>query len=536
MTRRVHRVRGDRVPPKLRLPPLLLTAALAGACLSVSAAPAAQAGPGSPAPHAEVPAHRGPLDRLRQDLNAVLGAAPLQRGIWGVFVRSLTSDEIFYELNGGKLLTPASTMKVVTLAAAADLLGWDFTYETRLMAAGAIDDGFLNGDLVVIGNGDPSIDDRDRSATQLFETWAEQLKRLGVRAVGGSLIGDDNAFDDESFGAGWAWDDLDKGFGTGVGALQYNENTARLSLLPGRPGEQATISAPPEGAGLVVRNLVTTSRPGGVADLASRRLIGSALLEIRGAIPAGGAPVTFRAAVQNPTLHFVAALKAALIAHGIEIRGPAVDVDDLAAPPDMSAATPLIIHRSAPLTDLAMRMMKSSQNLYAESLLRALAPTSGTSQEGRRAVELAAGAWGIAAGDLAIADGSGLSRYNLITPAALVGVLTHIGRDDRRRDAFMRSLPEAGRDGTLAGRMRGTAAQGNVRAKTGSLAHVRALAGYVRTRDGEPLAFTVLANNVGAAPNLIDRAADAVAVKLAEFTRIGPPSPASRSTVPDRAR
>lgn len=535
MTRGIHPTHGDRVPPKLRLP-LLLTAALAGAYLTASATPAAQRSLGAPAAHPDVPAARQTLDRLRQDINTVLGAAPLQRGTWGVFVRSLPSDDILYELNGGKLLTPASSMKVVTLAAAAERLGWDFTFETRIVAAGTIEDGFLNGDLVVIGNGDPSIDDRDRSATQLFETWAEQLKRLGVRAVGGSLIGDDNALDDESFGAGWAWDDLDKGFGTGVGALQYNENTARLSLLPGRPGETATISAPPEGAGLVVRNLVTTSRRGIVADLASRRLIGSALLEIRGAIPAGGPPVTFRAAVQNPTLYFVAALKAALIAHGIEIRGPAVDVDDLAAPPDMSAATPLITHRSAPLTDLAMRMMKSSQNLYAESLLRALAQTSGTSQEGRRAVELAAGTWGIAAGDLIVADGSGLSRYNLITPAAMVGILTHVGRDDRRRDAFMRSLPEAGRDGTLAGRMRGTAAQGNVRAKTGSLTNVRALAGYVRTRDGEPLAFTVLANNVGTTPDVIDRASDAIAVKLAEFTRHGPASPAPRSTPPPHPR
>ena len=148
--------------------------------------------------------------QLRRDIDAILEAPELVRSTWGIVVRSARNDEILYTLNPGKLLMPGSTMKIVTLAAAAERLDWSHVFDTRLIAAGPIaaDTGRLDGDLVVAGTGDPSIVVADGTAARIFTEWAEILKARGVRTIGGRIVGDDNAFDDEPFGPGWAWDDL----------------------------------------------------------------------------------------------------------------------------------------------------------------------------------------------------------------------------------------------------------------------------------------------------------------------------------------
>ena len=118
-----------------------------------------------------------------------------------------------------------------------------------------------------------------------------------------------------------------------------------------------------------------------------------------------------------------------------------------------------------------------------------------------------------------MADGSGLSRYNLVTPHAIVSVLAHVYGDARLREPYIATLPVAGRAGMLSARMKGTAAEGNAQAKTGSFMNARALAGFVRTADGEPLAFSIMANNYGVPPADVDRVSDAIIVALAEFRR-----------------
>jgi D-alanyl-D-alanine carboxypeptidase/D-alanyl-D-alanine-endopeptidase (penicillin-binding protein 4) len=462
----------------------------------------------TPAPRSTEPAVR----QLQRDLDERLAAAELGAGTWGLTVRSLETGDVLYSRNSRKLLMPASNMKTVTLAAAAERLGWDFSFETQLVADGSVDEGFLNGDLIVVGHGDPSIDNWDGDAGRLFAAWAERLKASGIRIVLGRVIGNDNAFDDALPGSGWAWDDLDRSFAAGVGALQFNQNTAQVTIGPGHAeSDPALAGLSPDGAGLVLRNLLKTSASGAPASIQSRRLAGSALLELRGAVPLGSDPFVRNVSVYNPTQYFVSALRAGLIANGIEIRGPALDIDDGDSLPDGAAGATLITHRSPPLRVLAGTMMKLSQNLYAETILQAL----GGVVEVRTVLE----SWGIPAEDLLIADGSGLSRYNLITADALAAILTHVAESDRLREPFEATLPIAGRDGTLELRMRGTAAEGNVRAKTGSFSNARSLAGYVQTADGEPLVFAIIANNFGIPASTIEQVIDSVAVTLAQFSR-----------------
>jgi D-alanyl-D-alanine carboxypeptidase/D-alanyl-D-alanine-endopeptidase (penicillin-binding protein 4) len=460
--------------------------------------------------------------QLRRDIDATLADPALSRGFWGVLIKSLATDETLYSLNAGKLMMPASNMKIVTLAAAAEKLGWDYAYETTVRAAGRIDDGVLIGDLVVVGSGDPSLMASDGSADRVFARWAEQLQAAGVRAIAGRIVGDDNAFDDETLGFGWSWDDLPDDYAAGVGALQLNEDAVRITITSGADaGDSAGVSVATPASGLSIDNNVTTSAAGGSASISVRRLPGSSRLTLRGSIPAGSAPIVTSFAVDNPTLFFVNALRSALIANGIDVRGPAVDIDDLPDAPSSTQMRTLVTYRSPALSALAERLMKASQNQYAETLLKTIGSSAGgaTAANGRAAVESTLGAWGVAPNDLIQRDGSGLSRYDYVTPEALVTILTHVDRDPRLSGPFAASLPLAGRDGTLSNRMNGTVAANNARAKTGSMSNVRALSGFVTTADGERVVFSIIANNFDAPAETINRTTDAIVSRVAALRR-----------------
>jgi serine-type D-Ala-D-Ala carboxypeptidase/endopeptidase (penicillin-binding protein 4) len=474
--------------------------------------------------HPAPPARPAPptLDALRRDIDALLAQPLLARGYWGVLVKSLKTDETLYALNAGKLMLPASNMKIVTLAAAAEKLGWDYTYETRVVTTGAVNDGVLNGDLVVVGSGDPSLVAADGMADRVFGDWTQRLKQRGIRTINGRVVGDDNGFEKETLGFGWMWDDLPDDYSAGVGALQFNESAVRVMVMPGpAAGDAAGISVTPGGSGLRIVSAVTTAAAGGSASISTRRLPGSMTLELRGSIPAGAAASALNVSIDNPTQFFVSALRTALIANGIDVRGPAVDVDDVSDAPAIERATVIVSYRSPPLSTLAMRLMKISQNQYAETLLKTVGAAPGvvpTTAAGRSAAQAIFERWGVKADALIQRDGSGLSRYDLVTPEALVTILTHIDRDPRLKEPFQTSLPIGGGEG-LASRMKGTPAEGNVRAKTGSMTGVRGLSGYVTAADGEPLVFSILANNFEIPATSVNQTTDAIVIRLASFRR-----------------
>lgn len=479
--------------------------------------------PGQPAPPAQ--------EKLKADVDAILADPALAHGYWGVLVKSLKNGETLYALNARRLMIPASNMKIVTLAAAADRLGWDFKYETKLLATGPVDAGVLRGDLVVVGSGDPSIGALNDIAPRLFDDWAAKLKAMGVRTIQGRIIGDDDGFDplgDDGLGFGWSWDDLPDDYAAGVSALQYDENAVRVTIAPGPAGgDWAAVSVSPTGSGLLVDGQLKTSEAGGAARVDARRLPGNATLRLRGSIPLGASPVSRDVSVDNPTQFFVNMLRRALIERGINVAGPAVDIDDVNDARDPreslpnSRVTAIATHLSPPLSTLALRLMHISVNLYGETLLYSIGAATGTPTAlgGRTAAQTTLQAWGIGPDALIQRDGSGLSRYDFVTPDALVTILTHVDRDPKLKGPFEASLPIAGRDGGLANRMKGTPAEGNARAKTGSMTSVRALSGYVTAADGESLVFSIMANNFDSAPATITRTTDAIVVRLAQFRR-----------------
>jgi D-alanyl-D-alanine carboxypeptidase/D-alanyl-D-alanine-endopeptidase (penicillin-binding protein 4) len=456
----------------------------------------------------------------------VFGAPIMIRGMWGVDVRSLETGEAMFGMNGDKLMMPASNMKIVTLAAAADRLGWDHRFPTTLETTAAVAAGVLQGDLIVRGGGDPTINRRDDRANAVFDEWAAALRSAGITAIEGRVIGDDQAFDEEGLGAGWAWDYLQFGYAAPVGALQYNENVADLTVAAGfAAGEPAVVRLPP-GTGLTILNRAVTGAAGTEEHVGFRRRLDGPIIEVMGSVPAGGAPATRSVAVSNPTTFFVQAVKDALAARGIEVSGDAVDLDDVAPAhagnSNGGERRVLAVSQSPPLRDVATVLMKVSQNLYAETLLKALGAARGglgTTAGGRAAVREILGGWGVPDDAYVVYDGSGLSRYNYVTPRAVTTILERVYREGRHKEAFFATLPIAGRDGTVASRMRRSRAEGNAVAKTGSIANVRSLSGYVRTRDRETLVFSIIANDFVIPAATVNWIADLAVEILSNFTR-----------------
>jgi serine-type D-Ala-D-Ala carboxypeptidase/endopeptidase (penicillin-binding protein 4) len=507
----------------------LLAAAVAlSSCSSHKApAPPSSSAPRPPSPAAS--AGQAPTPRtlegraaLIRDLDQIFDDPALLRAV--IAARVDTLDRIpltLYGRNTAKLVMPASNAKLLTLATAAERLGWDFRYRTRLEMTGTIESGVLRGDLVIIGGGDPMIEATASGPAPAFVEFAEALRRAGIQRVDGRIIGDDHAFDQEGLGAGWAWDYLSAGYAAPSGALSYNLNQITIRISPGAaPGDPARIEATPNGHGLTIVSDVVTSAAQAAPSIDVSRLPGSNRLGISGAIRAGAQPVSRTVSVDNPTRFFADAFRLSLASNGILVRDGAWDLDELAAAPPAAARRTLATHESVPLSELAPIFMKASLNFDAENLLKTVGlvvKQQGTTSAGRDAARETLSSWGIPVDAYVLYDGSGLSRYNYVSADAIVTLLTHVWQTDRLRGPFIASLPIAGKDGTLASRMRGTVLEGRVDAKTGTIANVRSLSGILETKSGDRLVFSMIANNFTVTSAQIDAIVEKALARLYDW-------------------
>ena len=423
-------------------------------------------------------------------------------------------------------------MKILTLAVAAESLGWDYRFTTTLEARGTISAGVLHGDLIIKSNGDPTINTRDARAAAVLSDWVRALRAAGIESVDGRIIGYDQAFDDEWLGAGWAWDYLQYDYAAPIGALEYNEDFATLTVAAAPNAGARPIVQLQEGSGLELINNAITGPTGSEDTIDYRRHLERPILEVTGSIPFGGQVDQRSVAVVNPTLFYAQSVKSEFSARGITVRGPAADYDDIAAeliggstnsdPGTAPTTSTVATTESPPLREIATVLMKVSQNLYAETLLKAVAAKQGglgTSEGGRIAARKILSDWGITPDSYVMYDGSGLSRYDYVTASTVVDVFLHMYKDPRHRDAFLATLPIAGKDGTIATRLRGTRAEANAIAKTGSISNARSLSGFVKTRDGEMMVFSILANDFIIPSSTITRMADLAVETLANFKR-----------------
>lgn len=446
---------------------------------------------------------------LRGAIDAIVAEGGIPNAWWTILVWDAETGTPLYERDTRRSFVPASNTKLYSTAAALDILGPDFRFETRIETDGAIEDGVLNGNLIVVGSGDPVIGGRftDGDITAYFRSWADSLKARGIRTIDGHIVGDDDAFDEQYIGYGWQWDDLPWWYAAEMSALSFNDNCVDFSLEGATEGMPSVLSWEPMMTSYVTaRNESVTTSAGGSIEEDYFRVQGTNDFVLRSKVPEGRTEVE-SLSVSNPTAFFVHVLREVLLAEGIAVRGNSVDIDDLAIKPARSGNTHLLSHFSPTLAKIVYPLNKRSHNLYAEQVLRAIAvsalPESNEPAPGSaalaidRARRLTFGPAGMDTLRLQLVDGSGLARQNLVTSTMTAQLLKYMWHHENEatRDAFVASLPIGGVDGTLSSRMRDSAAEGNVRAKTGTLGSVAALSGYVTTANGRTLIVSMMANN-----------------------------------------
>lgn len=440
---------------------------------------------------------------------------------WGIDVRALDTGEPVFTHQAEKLFLPASNVKILTGAAALTALGADFRFRTEVLAAGPVRDSTLHGALVIRGAGDPTMSTRffDDARAPLRE-WADSLRARGINTVAGPIVGVDSAFVGPPHGSGWAWEDLETTYGAEFGALQFNEGVLDVRVIPGSEvGSPAVIVLEPPTGYAPIINTVATTAAGTPLRLDADRDPAGPTLRFSGQIPVDTIGVLRTVPVRGPTEYFLSVLRETLRAEGISVQGEALDADDWpteGAPPPIPDRL-LFTHASPPLAEVLPAMMLPSQNWIAESLLRALGAElrgDGSARGGVAVVDSLLTVWGVGPAPMRMVDGSGLSRYNLLSPALLAGVLRHMASAPDA-GVWLASLPLAGRTGTLAGRMTRPPLLENVRAKTGTLSNIRALSGYVDAAGGRRLVFSILLNHhrlsVADADRLMEAALAAVA-------------------------
>ncbi len=476
------------------------------------------------------------LEDLRARIREITSRAEFAASHIAVKVASLDTGRVLYEEGTGKWLQPASNLKLYTVAAALDRFGPDYRFVTSVYAPARPDrGGTVRGDLIVYGRGDPTFATRFNPDTpndyyRGIDELAARIVAAGVRRVEGDIIGDESYFDGSPVANGWEWDDLQWWYGAEVSALTVNDNSVDLAVKPGaRVGEPCEISIGPATPLVTIVDRTTTSAHGTIRELAVHRPLGQNVIEVSGNLPVDDRGYTASVAVSHPALLFASMLRLSLERQGVVFTGRTRTIDArerIASPLQVSSLVEVAVRQSPPLSIIAAQTLKPSQNLYAELLLRALGKAAATTTDATRRTTDEAGieavrtflrGAGVDANKVVMLDGSGLSRANLVTADATLALLVYMNRH-RYGVAFRDALPVAGVDGTLRNRMKATPAQGNVRAKTGTLGTANSLSGYVFSASGERLVFSLMINNPPRDFSATANFTDAIAVLLASFT------------------
>ena len=470
---------------------------------------AAQQGTGPAIPAAPQPGEARPDPaRFRARADAALADAKAQKSYWGVLVVDAATGETLYELNADRFFQPASNAKLFTTVLAMTRLGPGYRFHTTLETYGTLDrGGILRGDLVLVGRGAPDLSNRKYPYRDKVETDGPPEKALaeladaviakGVKEIEGDVVANDSYFDNERYPPGWEVDDIPFGFGAAVSAIAINDNTMTVEVHPAtRSGALALFTFEPWPAFYAFDSQITTGAPGSETRFDLVWEPGSRQIGVSGSLPLGAKPARLEFAIQEPAEYAAALLKWLLERRGVRISGEA-RAKHAPARAAAEGAAVLAERLSPPLLEVIRVVNKLSQNLHAELLLRTVAKVEtgiGSREAGLKTESDFLKGIGVGEEDVLLNDGSGLSRANLVTPRAVVALLRYAARQPWGEE-FFSTLPVAGKDGTLEGRMKDTPAAGRVRAKTGSLEHVRATSGVVTTRAGAHLLFSMFDNN-----------------------------------------
>jgi serine-type D-Ala-D-Ala carboxypeptidase/endopeptidase (penicillin-binding protein 4) len=521
------------------LVPFGLLALLGGAAAQAPVAGVSPAVEGQPAPAAAPsPAPLSPeVVELRRTLEAIIGNANWRSARWGVMAVSLDRGDTLFAHNADLPLAPASNMKLFSTAAALYYLGPDFRFSTFALVDGPVENGVLDGDVILYGTGDPAISTRLIGSSRApLQELADSLLAHGIREVRGAVVGDGSYFDDAYLGEGWRPEYRLASYSAPVGALSYAENMVSIRVLPGAAaGQPARIGTVPGTSGFAVRNEVRTVASG---PTRVRFDHGDGVVVLSGQIARNHGGVSRSIPVVDPTNYAAAAFRSVLEDRGIRVHGPVRAVSSpehsrvgvRASGRDNGRPPPRVlgVHLSPPLLEIVNITNQISNNLYAEALLKTVGRVvlgDGSAAGGARAVQFMLECestfdpeW------LRIVDGSGLSRFSRVTARSTVHLLDFMARSTLH-EQFLSTLPEAAAPGnlrhSLRNRLGATDAARNLRAKTGTISNVSSLSGYVTAANGERIAFAIYANEVPSTA-IAKRMEDGIGIRLAQFRRAAP--------------
>ena len=461
-------------------------------------------------------------NQFQPQIEKIINNPALDPTFLSIQIEEYPTGEVLYSLNPKKLMIPASNLKLFTTISSLILLGPDYRYKTYLYRDGVIENGILAGNLYLKGSGDPTISTQIDSANyfNLFQVWADSLKSLGIRQINGTIIGDDNAFDDLGLGHDWSWDDLSYHYAAPTSALSYYDNCIDIYIVPGNSiGTNASIMAKPLVNYLKIKNNICTVSQDSMTKIEFYRYPGKDGLTVNGIIAINADTIKERIPVDNPTDYTLNAFKFILEQNGIRVSDPS-DIDEIPDYcPDFNKMHLIYVHESMPLSQIIKTINKISQNFYAEQLLKTLGQelgNNGTTQSGIAIEKEWFSSIGINTVDIAIIDGSGLSHNNLVTTEQIIKLLWYV-RSHQDWQIFRESLSIGGQDGTLQHRLKVSTAAGHVYAKTGSMKNVRALSGSIYALNGREYLFSILVNHYSASACEIDKLLDQIVTLIYNY-------------------
>ena len=468
---------------------------------------------------------------LKHRLDSRLDAPPFNRQLWGVAVVD-ESGRVLYGRNENRLFVPASNTKLVVSVVAAALLPPDWKVKTSLYG-GPVVGGVLQSDLVLYGRGDPTMDRRcyaaDSTAAGACETdpftrlrqLADALRAKGVRAIHGDIVGDGSYFEPTLVHPNWEAFDLNWWYAAPVSGLGFQDNSVDFDWVPGAaPGAPAVITMNPNLGDITLENRTVTVPPGGESDIGDRFFRQPGTLDIwaEGTVALDNPRRTDSFALPDPNLYAARALRQVLGEAGIAVLGTTRSTTDSALYATVRATAPLAEVASRPLRDWIFAILNTSQNWFAEMLLKQLGRQfgkggswpDGLDFERRFLIDSVK----IDSTQFSLSDGSGLSSSNLVSPLAFTQLLRYIRRHPHYA-TFAAGLPQSGRVGSLRDRFIGTPLAGRVRAKTGSISRVHSLSGYIELDKGKTLTFSVEANNHAQPTRAMLAVIDSIVVEMA---------------------
>lgn len=468
---------------------------------------------------------QGVVADVVSDIDAIIDSPKTPAALWGARIEDSKTGKVLYSRNGDSPFVPASVAKLITTAVALDQLGPDYTFTTHLQFPHKTipQNGIIRGDIHIIGGGDPTLGTAEGAVGRNFlKSWAKRMVKDGVKRIEGDVIGDDDIFVDEPLGRGWAWDDENYAFSAQPSGLTIHGGTVGYRIDKNRKQglKKEQVHLYPDTDYMQVE----VKRSGKKRQVQIGRTHGTNNFVVE--IPKKmrrNPEMSGKVTVDNPTAYTATLFKEVLKSVGIKVDGSAVDRDQSTKAVKNSGL--VWTHHSKPLRDILPLANKRSINLVAEHLLRATGVKRnksgeivkfGSVERGLQKIDRFMGKRKIKSYRYSLVDGSGLSRYNLLRPADLVKILRFMDQHPQGK-VFRKALSRAGHDGTLRYRFHDTALQGRVWGKTGTLSSVRGIAGYLKTKKGKELTFSVLVNNYASGSRNIRNRIDQILLKAAHW-------------------